>query len=165
LGSGYDFAEFAERREKKIMATKNMLIGEAGKYRVAAELLLRGINVYFPSVDDGVDLFTDNGLGIQVKAANKNCTGNYYFSFKSWSRRKGVSNQLPRLHYSVTHVILWGITDDVFWIVPASIVRQGAEGMLTKAIAKQLDSSRAGRIERFKGAWESLQIPQIGGAN
>jgi hypothetical protein len=151
------------------MTPHNMLIGEAGKHRVAAELLLRGINVYFPAADSGVDLYTDNGLAIQVKAATKNCKGSYYFSFKSWHRRKGTAKQLPRLHGSVTHAVLWGITDDVFWVVPSAVILQGAEGITTSkaslAIAKQFHSTRAGRIEPYRNAWDSLTVQQIGGAD
>lgn len=95
----------------------NLLLGEAGKHRVASELLKRSINVYVPCVDDGIDLFTER-YKIQVKTANAGPDNIYRFCFKSWRRSNGNGKQYSHLHPDVTHVVCWGIQDDAFWIIP-----------------------------------------------
>lgn len=112
------------------MSTNNLL-GEAGKYRAASELLLRGFHVLVPAVDEGVDLFTEEGHGIQVKAAHlssenrdgKNSKNNYHFHFKSWTTKAGYKRQrFGRLHPGVTHIVLWCVDDNAFVIIPRTVV-------------------------------------------
>ena len=98
----------------------NLLLGEAGKHRVMSELLRRGINVYSPCVDDGIDLFTSTHR-IQVKTANAGIDNIYRFCFKSWQRANGSSKQYSRLHPDVTHIVCWGVQDEAFWIFPVTV--------------------------------------------
>ena len=100
--------------------SQNMMTGEAGRYRVAAELLLRGVQVLFPAIDDGIDLATTQGFHIQVKTARKNQQGHYHFNFKSWRIANGKRIQVRGLHPDVTHVVLWGVDEDLLWIFPTT---------------------------------------------
>lgn len=110
--------------------TNSFLVGQAGVYRVASELLLRGVNVSFPAVDNaGVDLFTEHGLKVQVKAPRlRVCTGistvpAYYL--RLGCAQKGGKHQPVRRKrkYSeeVDYLVIWGVDEDRFWIVPAAV--------------------------------------------
>jgi ribosomal protein L13 len=64
---------------------ENLAQGKAGEHSVAAQLLLRGHNPFFPAVDIGADLVIESGIKIQVKTAHlrfqKSCyqQGAYWF--------------------------------------------------------------------------------------
>lgn len=105
------------------MPTDNNLLGQAGVHRIAAELLLRGFHVLFPAVDDGVDLYTEEGHAVQVKTARLSKVtetwSSYHCQFRSWSCKAGYKKQRSgRIHPKVTHIILWGVDENVFWIIP-----------------------------------------------
>jgi hypothetical protein len=107
--------------------------GQAGVYQVAAQLLLRGINVSFPAVDEGADLIAESGIRIQVKTtglvyrsgANFD-NGAYWFHFTR-STRALETARLRGNKVSLTQkfsdrsdvVVLWGVDQNRFWIVPA----------------------------------------------
>lgn len=116
------------------VAPRNLLVGQAGVHRVASELQLRGVGVFFPSVDTGVDLILDNGIRVQVKAASirvrtrssKNVDVKfppaYWFSL-GWSQQGNRHRPVKRprdFSEEVDYVVLWGIDEDRFWVVPAS---------------------------------------------
>jgi hypothetical protein len=107
--------------------------GQAGVYQVAAQLLLRGINISFPAVDEGADLIAESGIRIQVKStgivhrsgANFD-NGAYWFHFTRMTRASHVArlrgNKTPltqKFSERCDVVILWGIDQNRFWIVPA----------------------------------------------
>ena len=105
--------------------------GQAGVYAVAAQLLLRGINVCFPAVDRGSDLTTDWGTRIQVKCGHRRYGawgGSYHFCLDSgqtlYTRGDGYAKG-KRLHKRMfseecDFFVMWGIEDNFFWIVPAA---------------------------------------------
>jgi len=108
---------------------KAHLLAAAGEHRVASELLVRGLNVGMFFVDDGTDLITETGLRIQVKAARKAPNRDYYsFSCQTWKKRKGVATEIPS-PLLVDYLILWAVDDDIFFVIPANIVR-GVTGFL-----------------------------------
>ncbi len=101
-------------------------IGQAGVYRVASKLLMMGIRVWFPSVDVGADLMTEDGVRIQVKSTRwvtrRTCyeNGAYWFHFnktKVVNRHVETSGRAMSAESDV--VVLWGIDHDRFWIVPS----------------------------------------------
>ena len=111
------------------------LTGKAGEHSVAAQIELRGLNVYFPAVDSGVDLLVENGCRVQVKSAHLRCTpsilkiypeGVYSFHFPK-NRHLAVSSSAVRttprrsLCDICDVVVLWGIEQNRFWVVPASL--------------------------------------------
>ena len=112
------------------------LIGKAGEYRVASELMIRNHIVYMPTVDNGADLILGTGQTIQVKCGHRRkatingCIHLFYsFSFvksSSYFRKIkfGGDNKIePHKLNNVDFAILWGIDDDEFYIVPANKVR------------------------------------------
>ena len=112
------------------------LTGKAGEHAVAAQLMVRGVGVLFPASDYGVDLQTANGCRIQVKSAHMACTekmlqargeGSYSFPLKRSKRMmtsdtKNELRQLPPFSETCDILALWGIEQNRFWIVPASVV-------------------------------------------
>lgn len=112
-------------------APQSLLVGQAGVWRVASMLALRGTNPHFPGVDHGYDLVTDRGCRIQVKAASlrKNSAypdGAYWFKFWQATILSGMSNVRERgaKDYSECSdvVVLWGIDEDRFWLLPSSVL-------------------------------------------
>lgn len=98
-----------------------MQLGEAGMYRVASELLRRGHHVFFPTIDDGIDLFTADHYKIQVKASSIGHRQFYSFFFRHWTKNDGRRVQkFIKFRADLTHLILWGVNDDCFWVIPTS---------------------------------------------
>jgi len=102
---------------------RNHLTGQAGVFRVASELLLRGLHPMLPSVDHGVDLYVEGGARIQVKASNHiTTTGrtSFYLAHGYRMSKDGtIACAAPIFSKLCDFVILWGIARDRFWIVPA----------------------------------------------
>jgi hypothetical protein len=120
--------------------------GQAGVYQVASQLLLRGFRVCFPAADGhGVDLVLESGMRIQVKTSHlgtydRTPYGAYWFNFgkTKFATATGALRKEKR-NYSeqCDFVILWGIEDSKFWIVPS----------------KELDNANGvvmGRAEQYK---------------
>jgi len=109
----------------------------AGEHAVAAQLLVRGLNVFFPAIDTGVDLLCDNGCRVQVKSSHLGVgpshkatypEGIYQFEFKAWrsiAMNSTRSRRAPRpsLESYCDIVVLWGIEQNRFWVVPAGVFR------------------------------------------
>lgn len=114
------------------------MIGKAGEYAVAAQLMVRGLNVFFPAVDNGVDLIADNGCRIQVKTGRIRMSpsmvehypeGVYSFHFpknKYIASSKVKIRTVPSRKFSdvCDVVVLWGVEQNRFWIAPASLCDQ-----------------------------------------
>ena len=108
------------------------LAGQAGVWTVAAQLAIRGLHVHFPGVDYGYDILIDGGIRIQVKssrlldrASKKNGPDGY--SFKFWRSATRYRAGRPRDYSKVCHfVVLWGIDENRFWIVPAPLIANTA---------------------------------------
>lgn len=105
----------------------NLKLGKATEMRVASEILLRGHNVFFPMVDDGIDIILENDLRIQIKGAtgrfldkDKVSLG-YTFSFRSWKRSR--DSHEPHNLDRIDFVILWAIGADLFYIIPSVEIR------------------------------------------
>ena len=109
------------------MPHKTHYLGKAGEHIVAAQLLLRGVPVSFPAVDDGADLYAGH-LRIQVKAARKirsrraNSWG-YHFNI---GMHKWHSEQKRFYHVDGRHrvdfFVFWGVDENRFWVVPSSLL-------------------------------------------
>lgn len=150
---------------------RNLLLGQAGTYRVLAELLRRDVNAFLPVVDTGVDILTVRGVRIQVKAtrlARRNTRSGYnqgpaYFFTPGVKTRRGGKTLEYREYYvrrfsdEVDYVVLWGSDQDRFWIVPATV--------LDSLKCLQLDpgrqqaivgSSRIALVYQHEGRWDLL---------
>lgn len=108
------------------------LQGQAGVFRVASELLLRGFNPQFPAVDCGADLVVDGGIRLQVKSGHLRYNSNIYPQGAYWFKltkgptvhgNHGIRPRTPRV-FSVESdfVIFWGIEQHRFWVVPSALL-------------------------------------------
>lgn len=109
------------------------MIGKAGEYAVASELMFRGVNVFWPSVDSGYDLLTESGCRIQVKSAHMRVTpsvlsayreGVYSFHFPKLRRLATSGGEVrttvrPLLSTRCDVIVLMGIEQHRYWIVPS----------------------------------------------
>lgn len=90
--------------------------GKAGEYIVAGQLMLRGEKILWPSVDVGYDLMTREGCRIQVKTSHLYAakeTPRYFFPLKD---KRNLFSAV------CDYVVFYGIEQNKFWIVPASLV-------------------------------------------
>lgn len=151
-------------------------VGQAGVYRILSELMLRGMNAYLPVVDVGVDLILENNLRIQIKAANlrtqtmKNRKDKVPYEYGPayfWSLN---SSQLGAKHkyvkrpnkYSsqVDYMVLWGIDEDRFWIIPSKILDEaGIIALFPKDHNKTLKSRRNKEIYTYEDRWDLISDP------
>ena len=110
-----------------------LLQGQAGVWRVASELGLRGIVPNFPGVDLGYDLILESGLRLQVRSATLTITGSdkypycsYLFSLNRsrWYSGDGKERNTyaAKKPFSAVadYFVLWGIDEGRFFIVPTS---------------------------------------------
>lgn len=143
--------------------------GQAGVYQVASQLLLRGVNVFFPAVDLGADLITDSGVRVQVKITHHSArmssaypAGAYWFHFMKTGIRRGKRTVAVRnLAADCDVVVLWGIEDDKFWVVPACELADChclvLEGVCVGAYKRATrPDSRQRRIAAFENRWDLI---------
>ena len=103
-------------------------VGKAGEYRVASELMMRGHAVYFPAIDLGADLLIENGIRIQVKSCHlvKRNTQVAYFFNPSYriimDKMKQISMKDRKMSDEADFVIVWGIDENRFWVIPAELL-------------------------------------------
>ena len=138
--------EIAEEEEvEERIKVESSYIGTAGEYRVCSELLFRGFNASIMSVDEGIDIAAvkDNVLiGIQVKTANKNASGDYHYNIRK------VSFEKHKAHNVFYIFIMRNILDIKFLVFPyhelEKRVQQGAirevrKGTLYRVTSKMHD--------------------------
>lgn len=111
-------------------APMNLLQGQAGVYRVASELMLRGYNPCFPAVDHGVDILIDEGVRIQVKSAHVRFhskvfpDGAYWYKLHQAAYVSGnntIHKSRARIYSEFCDfVVFWGIEGNYFWIAPSA---------------------------------------------
>lgn len=108
---------------------KNLAHGQAGVYRVASELLLRGYTPCLPIVDIGADLMLQEGLRIQVKTASLRKSkpypnGAYWFKLGRTERVKNTQIFRTGRIFSeeCDFVVLFGIDESRFWVVPTNLM-------------------------------------------
>src|SRR4030095_9483357 len=107
-------------------------LGKAGEHAVAAQLLMRGVPVSFPAVDDGADLLAGH-LRIQIKAERKikvKRAGSWGYHFNigvsKWSpsQRKFYKDHPTKTH--ADFYVFWGVDENRFWVVPAHLLSRNA---------------------------------------
>lgn len=150
------------------------LQGQAAVYQVASQLMIRGINVSFPALDEGVDLHLDNGLRVQIKSAKityKNegyqRSGAYGFGLRrgAWdSTTKSYKRTNFRSYSEVADFfVLWGIDENRFFIVPTSHPGKAIwftrRGSVSKSKNKALfDVISAERLSQYEDRWDLLDV-------
>ncbi len=114
-----------------IVGKQNRLQGKAAEYRVASELLLRGLHTHFPSIEEGYDIMVGGGIRVQVKSTNLRHNsvtpnGAYWFRFRKVSNYRTNScsikwkNHPREFSKECDFVVLVGVTQWRFWIIPAA---------------------------------------------
>lgn len=112
-------------------------IGKAGEYAVASQLLLRQMPIYFPGIDTGADLKTENDCRIQVKTARLRLTANkrmagvypggiYVFTLakKGYRASSKTIRTVPvrPIASKCDVVVFWGVDSNRFWIAPVEML-------------------------------------------
>jgi hypothetical protein len=147
----------------------NIFFGQSAVYRVASELLLRGCNVYFPSVDIGADLIIDNGARIQVKSTRlvirtKRIQSTYIFQLHGY-RLKGEGTQKTwkkkSNHFSekCDFVVLYGQTEQRFWIVPAILLDGKSHIVISNEIPGERKCRMTGLgsvVRSYENLWKMI---------
>ncbi len=137
---------------------ENLAQGKAGEYTVAAQLLLRGHNPFFPAVDIGADLILDSGIKIQVKSAHLRFQKGMYPQGAYWFKltvrcmmSNGKMTKRERVFsQECDFVVLWGIEQNRFWIVPAAHL-DGHQLVVVGADVSWIDTD----LEALRAAKES----------
>jgi len=155
------------------------MAGIAGEYAVAAQLILRGVDVYFPGVDWGVDLMTGSGCRVQVKSAHINTSpamiaahgeGTYNFSLHVSRRvvRGGGTSEIirrPKPSARADVYVFWGIDQNRFWVVPASIADDVTCFNLGREITPRFVGNIADVHEMVKLGYTHAEIGKKYGVN
>lgn len=113
----------------KRQAANTILFGQAGVYQVASQLLLRGMNVSFPAVDVGTDLYV-GPVRIQVKASRLRShpaypAGGYFFQLSKIARSKDMRIVKVERDFidECDFLVCWGADENRFWIIPSHVVQ------------------------------------------
>ena len=96
---------------------------------MAGEFLLRGLNISFPAVDHGVDLYVEKHVAIQVKSTGLRTNhvtpdGAYWFGLRQGPIITGnntIKRRPPRVFSEqCDFLVLVGIQPRHYWVVPAA---------------------------------------------
>jgi len=91
---------------------KSIIVGKAGEYRIMSELLMHNFNSIIPAIDEGVDVFLENGISIQIKTTNT-----YLISLTQTGVEHGRQISKKRTFFA-DFMIVWVIPSDTFFIIP-----------------------------------------------
>jgi hypothetical protein len=157
----------------------NLFLGQAGLHRVLAELLRRGVNAYIPAIDVGVDLLTGTGLRVQVKSGRlrtRNATAPamrgpaYFFApsvkYRGSPERRQRGWTFRRFAEEVDFVVFWGIDEDRFWIIPASLADGLKSLVLHPGRTTGQQGSRTQAVYAHERRWDLLgAAPEVTTSN
>jgi len=133
--------------------------GKAAEYRVASELILRGIVPCFPALDTGVDLVTTDGVRIQIKSCRTTySSGAAHFSL--CSRKKDGKLGWRKFSEECDFFILWHITTDRFWIAPSALF-DGFSTCCVGTVTRKAKWTSETRIEALRLRNEGLSQAEI----
>lgn len=144
--------------------TGRLAIGQAGVFRVASELLMRGHVPSFPSVDTGCDILLDNGIRIQVKSRQLQAhpaypEGCYPFSTEqAWYKGKAMERDWASI---VDFFVFVGITEWRFFIAPVSMCSKNF-WIRPRGLTQHCVSVDAMRSLRDKGMTYQAIAEQLG---
>jgi hypothetical protein len=150
---------------KSRMSRYSRLVGKAGEYAVAVQLLLRDILPLWPSVDLGYDLETDGHCRLQVRCSHLSSYDGreacYNFLLKKTKPIPKTNTQaimVPCRAFAEVcdFVVFWGIEQNRFWIVPSAVcdelkgIRLGANGI------KPHCDSLVAKIRLCENDWDKI---------
>src|SRR5665213_2466706 len=141
-----------------------MMVGQAGVFRVASELLMRGHVPWFPSVDTGCDILLDNGIRIQVKSRQLQDhpaypEGAYPFSSEqAWYKGKEMQRDWCDI---VDFFVFVGISEWRFFIAPVAMCTKNF-WIRPKGLTTHCVSVEAMRTMRKKGMTNQAIAEHLG---
>lgn len=117
-----------------------IMIGQVGVHRVAAELLLREWAPYFPSVYSGIDLVVNGIVRLQVKTTSRIVQNawkksHYNFTLKKsaiYHRRSTVPARSRVFSQECDFVVCHAADSGRFWVIPAATL-DGKSGIVMSA--------------------------------
>lgn len=130
----------------------NQEVGVAGELRVMSELILKGYNPAKSYIDNGVDIFLQDGRTIQVKTSRKkklirgDNTGEaecYKFTLKRGEQKRAFSSN------KVDLLICFGVETEDFWIIPAKKVDKKSQ--IT------IPFSKVTKYSKYKNEWKVIE--------
>lgn len=128
-------------------------IGLAGEFRVMSELLLRGHNPAKSYLDNGIDLYLESNLKIQVKSASLRRDGSrtkrYTFNLV---KKEYYDHKVKKINEKIDFLILWCIDEDVFFILPKKEIFAKS----TVCIVLSKERERESWYEQYRNKWELL---------
>lgn len=129
-----------------IQGLERVVLGVAGELRVMSELMLQGYNPAKSYLDNGVDIFLDNGRKVQVKTSitkyNNHRSVCYRFNLQAGGkgkRRFGLKNK-------VDFLIAFIPVENCFYIIPAQELGERT----TVSIHKK------GKFAKYENNWDIL---------
>lgn len=144
----------------------NLALGQAGVYRVASELLMRGINIYFPGVDVGVDLVTEHGLRVQVKATQlafipsmKRSGYKFSLSWQAYGSTFKRRWRLRSLRTELDFLVFWCVDENRFFIVPSHSLEK-ASGVVLFPYQHKSYGKLSSVVYSCEGRWDLL-VPAL----
>jgi hypothetical protein len=168
MESAFDMARKGITSEK---AKFTPLTGKAGEMAVASQLALRGVNVYLPLCDSGVDMMTEEGCRIQVKCGRIRTSPSMLKSYPEgvftfhFPRKKYLATAKGQVRERINRkfsdycdvVVLWGADQNRFWIIPSDLL----DGMQCIAIGhnrtyRSPAASVSSLIRAQENAWETI---------
>lgn len=125
--------------------------GLAGELRVMSELLLRGHNPAKSYLDNGIDLFLENGKKLQVRSGRLRKSGARRYECivnkKPYGihKKKGIVDEIDFL-------IFWCIDYNTFYIFPKQVI----EKLTAICIIPDKQKQRNSWYEKYQEKWELL---------
>ena len=114
----------------KLHTTSNIVQGQVAVHRTVAELLMRNVVPYFPTVDEGIDLIAGANVKLQIKSTlrhsqNYRMGGWWCFTLSNSQRirqRRYVPCSSRKFSAQCDFVVLHAVEANRFWIVPAHVL-------------------------------------------
>jgi len=125
--------------------------------------------VYFPSVDEGVDIVLGNGLKLQVKCGryhnDPRTSGRYHILAPGRVKKyqKGRDRDERRSYAGVVDfVVYWAIEENRFFVFPAGSLTSGvwipSKLDTFKNLAKKTKTFSAPLVREYEEAWHLLDV-------
>lgn len=132
-------------------------LGKAAEHRAMSEMLLRGMEPALVSVDRGADMILPSGLRLQVKAATRSEKGKITWKFVQYRYSKGKALDKVRPPVQPHYYLLWDVTDNRWFVVPAIKV-EGRYGVhLNKYGTDRLKNAASYfQLTEYEGRWDLL---------
>ena len=121
-------------------------LGIAGELRVMSELMLRGYNPAKSYLDNGIDIFLDNGKKVQVKTSLRKIDNHRSICYRLNLQIGGKGNRRVALENKFDFLIGFLPLEDSFYIIPSKELGERTS----------LNILLNGKFAQYKNNWEIL---------